>query len=207
MAFSKLHQQSTSQTKMELLAAQLKITELSRELSEAQRRRSPSSESTISSSFLPTAAADVSGVEDLIRELRQCQEERTAALEEASSALSEAHVAEEKFRAEQLQHDVLREEIAELAVWRYPACQFQEEHTAEEVAAVAQVSSLRTELEEVRSSLSQTQAELEVLRSQSSKVSDSCANCVAIRAELREVQEEARKANCRAAAASKAWGR
>lgn len=103
---------------------------------------------------------------------------------------------------------MLREEIAELAVWRYPASQFQEEQTAEEVAAVAQVSSLRTELEEARSSLSQTQAELEALRSQSStKVSDSCANCLALSAELREVQEEARKANCRAAAASKAWGR
>ena len=233
MAFSKLHQQSTSETKMELLAAQARITELSRELSEA-RRRSPSSESTVtSSSFWPTGA-DPPGVEDLIRELRQCQEERATALEEASSACSEAQLAQEQFHAEKLQHEVLREELSELAAWRYPASQLtspvemQEDpatshevtllkaQIAEEAAEFAKVQNLyKSELQEALSSLAKVQVELkEAQRAAEAssqvevrKADGSCAEILALRAELCSAQEEARKANARAAAASKAWGR
>eukprot|EP00435_Cladocopium_sp_Y103_P059443 s859_g21.t1 len=125
-----------------------------RELSEAQRRRSPSSESTISSSFLPTAAADASGVEELIRELRQCQEERTAALKEASSALSEAHVAEEKFREHQSK------------------IQGNTGHMVEEDGK--RVELLRRELEIKRQSCQKLRKRLEMTRKEKDAVTQSC---------------------------------
>lgn len=233
---------------MELIAAQAKITELSRELSEA-RRRSPSSESTVtSSSFWPSSVADTAGVEDLIRELRQCQEERAIALEEASAASCEAAAAQAKFNAEQLQHDILRSELKELAAWRYPASQLPqpdkgsverdddpieveklekprqllvEESVELDTAHQLYQSELQearelfqSELREAQESLrtmqhelAEAQAQLSAKQALAEASETDSAQCLTLRAELRAAQEEARQANTRAAAASKAWGR
>mmetsp|Transcript_56957 Transcript_56957/g.117801 ORF Transcript_56957/g.117801 Transcript_56957/m.117801 type:complete len:224 (-) Transcript_56957:100-771(-) len=223
MAFSKLQQQSTSQTKMELIAAQAKILELSKELSEAHRR-SPSSEST--SSSLGKCAAD-QGVEDLIRDLRHSQEELRTAVEAAEASTGEAEKAKSEVNALSAEHTVLLAELSEarkaeesqrsemkqlqeaqqsiasqLALARQEIAEVQKHREAEGAEARSAISKLQQELAQALAASSSDDAS-EAVRQRDALASE----CEVLREEARLAKEEASQANARAAAASRAWGR
>ncbi|CAJ1374605.1 unnamed protein product [Effrenium voratum] len=112
MAFSKLDQTSAAQVKMELLAAQKRITQLSRELSEARGNGG------------------------------ECAE-------------AEAQDLREELFAARRQQEVLREEVTELAAWRFPAS------LREKADELSEVRLYQNELGEAREALLKMQSDFE----------------------------------------------